>query len=196
MEWVQVRTKLGTTNLAELSHIQIVADVGADANRTKIKISSGSQHSLYLEDNGTLRGLGKNDLGQLGNGKNNTVQSTPVIIETSGVTDISAGGDHSLYIKDGKLWAMGSNVNGQLGDSTYWDRNRPIIVPGIIGTISSISAGKTFSFFGKQDGTVWGMGDNREGQLGNGTNSSTASPLNLVNIPTQPYHRVVPMFFF
>ena len=135
---------------------------------------------MYLEDNGSLWVLGKNNQGQLGDGTD-TNKSTAVMIEPSGVTDISAGGNHSLYIKNGKLWAMGSNADGQLGDSTNWDRNRPILVPGIVGNIASIHAGRTYSYFTKQDGTIWRMGNNSDGQLGNGTTSSVSYPSELTD---------------
>ena len=101
-------------------------------------ISAGYRHSLYIKNDGNGNGLysvGANDFGQLGDGSNIT-QTTPVLVESSGVTEIAAGGNHSLYIKDQKLWAMGDNQYGQLGDSTNWNRNRPILVPGISGGVS------------------------------------------------------------
>lgn len=155
-------------------------DVGTDENKSSIKLTTGDNHSMYLEDNGSLWVLGKNNQGQLGDGTDIN-KSTAVMIEPSGVTDISAGGNHSLYIKNGKLWAMGSNADGQLGDSTNWDRNRPILVPGIVGNIVSIHAGKTYSYFTKQDGTVWRMGNNSVGQLGDGTTSSVSYPSELTS---------------
>jgi alpha-tubulin suppressor-like RCC1 family protein len=43
------------------------------------------------------------------------------------VDKVFAGGNASFYIKtDGSVWAMGDNQYGQLGDSTNWNRNRPI----------------------------------------------------------------------
>ena len=42
------------------------------------------------------------------------------------VTKVAAGGEHSLFFKsDGSLWAMGENNEGQLGDGTYNNTNRP-----------------------------------------------------------------------
>jgi alpha-tubulin suppressor-like RCC1 family protein len=170
--------QLGNFDQNVTTPIIVNSDMGTDANKSNIKISTGDNHSMYLEDNGSLWLLGKNDQGQLGDGTD-TNKSTAVMIEPSGVTDISAGGNHSLYIKGGKLWAMGSNADGQLGDSTNWDRNRPILVPGIVGNIASIHAGKTYSYFRKQDGSVWRMGNNSYGQLGNGTNSAVSYPSEL-----------------
>ena len=177
---VSTHGQLGTSSATEANDILIHDDLGADANKSNIKIATGDNHSMYLEENGSLWVLGKNDVGQLGNGSNSN-SNTAVMIEPSGVTDISAGGNHSLYIKGGKLWAMGSNADGQLGDSTNWDRNRPILVPGIVGNIASIHAGRTYSYFTKQDGTIWRMGNNSDGQLGNGTTSSVSYPSELTD---------------
>ena len=71
-----------------------------------------------MKSDGSLWAMGDNTYGQLGDGTT-THRSTPVQVETSGVTSVTAGGNHSLFIKsDGSLWAMGSNYYGQLGDGT------------------------------------------------------------------------------
>jgi hypothetical protein len=55
--------------------------------------------------------------GQLGNGTIYYYTNTPQKIVASGVTAISAGFDHSLFLKsDGSLWAIGYDGSGQLGD--------------------------------------------------------------------------------
>ena len=89
--------------------------------------------------------MGLNASGQLGDGLTNDL-STPYEVETNGVTKIAAGASHNLYIKNNYLWAMGENGDGQLGDSTVWDRNRPILVPGIEGTITDVIADGNHSF--------------------------------------------------
>jgi Regulator of chromosome condensation (RCC1) repeat len=51
---------------------------------------------------------------------------------TGNVTAIAAGSEFSLFLKsDGSLWAMGRNIDGQLGNGTYSDTNSPdLIVAG------------------------------------------------------------------
>jgi hypothetical protein len=71
--------------------------------------------------------MGSNDEGQLGDGTT-TARSTPVQVAT-GVTQVSAGGYHSLFLKnDGGLWATGWNEDGQLGDGTTTGRSTPVQV--------------------------------------------------------------------
>jgi alpha-tubulin suppressor-like RCC1 family protein len=71
--------------------------------------------------------MGRNDYGQLGDGTSNSSTNLPEMIVTNGVTAIAAGADgHSLFIKsDGSLWGMGYNEDGELGDGTYNNTNRP-----------------------------------------------------------------------
>ena len=163
-------------------------------------IAAGGNHSLFLikEDNSggsiySLYGMGANSNGQLGDGSN-TDQEYPVLIDTvtvnnanqgqsSGITGIAAGGEHSFYIRSNRLWAMGLNDKGQLGDSTTWNRNRPIQVPGIEGTITKVFAGNKHSFYINDDGTtatLYAMGLNNYGQLGTGSTDSVISSSRMV----------------
>ena len=92
-------------------------------------------------------------------------RSTPVQIESSGVTAVSAGGNHSLYVKsDGSLWAMGGNNYGQLGDGTTSNRNVPVQIES--SGVIVVSAGGWHSLYIKSDESLWGMGSNGFGQLG------------------------------
>ncbi len=77
-------------------------------------VSAGNSHSLFLKTDGTLRTMGNNFDGQLGDGSN-TNGSDPVQV-ASGVARVAAGGRSSFFIKtDGSLWATGYNDQGQLG---------------------------------------------------------------------------------
>jgi hypothetical protein len=76
-----------------------------------------------LKSDGSLRAMGRNNKGQLGDGSI-TDRNSSVEVEASGVSAIAAGQYHSLYLKnDGSLRAMGRNNKGQLGDGTTNDSN-------------------------------------------------------------------------
>jgi gliding motility-associated-like protein len=78
---------------------------------------------------------------------------------------VSCGNDNTLQIRGGKLWAVGRNLNGQLGVGNTnpqpnfiqvgSDSNWVSIVQGLLHTLGL-----------KSDGTLWGWGDNRAAQLG------------------------------
>jgi len=143
------------------------------------KVAAGTYYSLFLKSDGSLWAMGNNSSGQLGDGTfNNT--NRPEQIMASNITAIAAS-DHSLFLKsDGSLWAMGNNVSGQLGDGTYstnrpyYGTNQPEQIEA--SNVTAIAAGDTFSLFLKSDGSLWAMGDNQYGQLGDGTYNCTNLP--------------------
>jgi alpha-tubulin suppressor-like RCC1 family protein len=162
------------TNLPE----QIVAS-------NVMAIAAGGGHSLFLKSDGSLWAMGWNQYGQLGDGTfNNT--NRPEQIVASNVTAIAGGGFHSLFLKsDGSLCAMGWNYYGQLGDGTYGPygsgTNQPERI--VAGNVTAIAAGEEHSLFLKSDGSLWAMGWNQYGQLGDGTYNNTNQPEQIVAGP-------------
>ena len=102
------------------------------------------------------------------------------------MTKVAEGWGHSLFLKsDGSLWAMGYNAFGQLGDGTYgtnapYGTNRPeqIVSNGVTAIAAS-----DWSLFVKSDGSLWGMGLNDLGQLGDGSYNDTNRPQQIVAGP-------------
>jgi len=154
-----------------------------------IAISAGENHSLALKNDGTAWSWGYNNYGQLGDGTT-TQRTSPVQVKglnNSGfltdVTDISAGGSHSLALKnDNTVWAWGYNYSGQLGDGTTTQRTTPVQVKGLnnsgfLTDITAINAGGGHSLALKNDGTVWAWGANGYGQLGDGNYTQRTSPV-------------------
>ena len=135
-------------------------------------IAAGNQYSLFLKSDGSLWGMGVDGDGQLGDGTFNIATNRPEQIVASNVTAIAAGSFFSLFLKnDGSLWGMGGQIVGQLGDGTYgasplYATNRPEQI--VASNVTAIAAGGNHSLFLKNDGSLWAMGHNDYGQLGNG----------------------------
>jgi len=145
-------------------------------------ISAGGFHSLFLKTN-VLWGMGRNDNGELGNGTGVDVHGASQLM-TNSVNKIAAGYLHSVFLTtDGSVWAMGYNGLGQLGDGTQTTRYSPIEAL----TNHSVFSGGTAVFAGYLHSlyiyiqpvlnySLWGMGDNLDGDLGDGSNDTHYSP--------------------
>jgi alpha-tubulin suppressor-like RCC1 family protein len=140
-------------------------------------VTAGYAHTMFLKSDGTLWGMGLNVYGQLGIGDTISRVWTPVMV-ISGVSVVSAGYYHTMILKsDGTLWATGYNPNGMLGvgDTATFVRS-PIQVIGGSG-VSAVSAGAMYTMFIKGDHTLWAVGDNYYGQLGDGTRTLKSAPV-------------------
>ena len=139
-------------------------------------VAMGIEHSLFIKNDGSLWAMGYGGQGELGDG--NYRESPPEQIVASNVTAIAAGGYHSLFLKsDGSLWAMGANGEGQLGDGIYEPSYRTNLPEQIVASgVTAIAAGNTWSLFLKSDGSLWGMGFNLDGTLGDGSDNNTNRP--------------------
>jgi len=157
---------------------------------TIISMASGEYHALALKSDGTVWAWGSNSYGRLGDGTT-TNRPTPVQVVGPGgngyltdVVAIAAGSDRSFALKsDGTVWAWGYNsISGYLGDGTTTSRSTPVQVKGPDGVgyltdVVAIAAGDDHTLALKSDGTVWAWGRNANGQLGNGTTSSSKTPV-------------------
>jgi hypothetical protein len=152
--------------------------VQAAQGTTVTAVSAGLHHTLFLESDGSLWGMGRNDSGQLGNGSTDN-QVLPVLIVANNVVAIAAGNAHSLFVTaDGNLWAMGANGSGQLGDGTTSEHHTPEQIT-FTGGVTAIAAGGAHSLFLKGY-ALWGMGANGDGQLGTGTGVDVHSATQLI----------------
>jgi len=99
--------------------------------------------------------------------------------DLSGVTAIAAGNDHTVALKaDSTVWAWGRNRYGELGDGSMTSRSGsvPIPVPRLSGVVA-IAARYFHTVVLKADGTVWTWGENKYGQLGDGTTADRFAPV-------------------
>ena len=146
-------------------------------NLTSVKaIASGVFTSYALKDDGTVWAWGDNTDGKLGIGVMSIADST-IPMKVSGldsVIAIAAGRTHALALKsDGTVWSWGRNNSGVLGlgsTSMFDIRSEPTKIPGLSGIVS-ISSRDNTAFAIRDDGSVFGWGQNMSGELGIGTTS-------------------------
>ena len=144
-------------------------------------VTTGDGTTYAIDKDGTLWSWGWNESGQMGIGGGATKISTPTQVGTD--TDWKAayaGQAYAFFIKEnGTLWAVGDNSNGVSGVGDGATNHK---VPTQVGKDSDWKTVSVSRFFGhtalaiKNDGTLWGWGDGRLGQLGIGKYTSPATP--------------------
>ena len=142
-------------------------------------IAGGGGFAYALLSDGTMRAWGFGYDGELGNGT--FVHTNPLPLHVSVLTDvvaIAAGGDDGYALRsDGMVWAWGWNLQGELG---YGQPANSSSVPGQVGDLTGVTAiasEGTTAYAMRSDDTVWAWGDNRYGELGNATTSSSIAPV-------------------
>ena len=170
------------TTVSKLTPVSVQGAV-----KTFCQISAGSLHSAAIDKNGRAWGWGYNSSGQLGVGGLISV-FTPITI--TGVTKtfcgISAGDGFSMAIdKNGRAWAWGYNLGGNLGIDSITSQFSPVSVLGTVRTFCKITAGgvfgsSNFTLALDKYGRAWSWGYNVVGQLGINSTTSQRTPVSVL----------------
>jgi len=136
------------------------------------EIAAGAFHSLALSIDGKVYAWGNNNEFQVGDVLSENIVDetgtilgkrvvTPQLVVESDAKAVSAGGNHSLYLRnDGQVFAWGSNKYGQLGDGSQVSRGLPAPVYGLSSGVTKISAGYSHNLAIKE--TVPAVGETQE----------------------------------
>ena len=105
--------------------------------------------------------------------------------------------EHSLILKnDGTLWGCGGNGSGELGLGNSANKTTFTQITTNTDDIKSVYHGSFHTFILKNDGTLWGCGNNGNSQLGlgDGTNRNTFTKVttNTDNIKSFPNQYNIP----
>ena len=144
------------------------------------KFTMGSEHTAAIKENGDLYCWGSNGRGEVGMGSDNTVQKEPVKV-LENIKDVSLGYWSSAAISEnGDLYCWGDNRDGEVGNGTYTKKEtRPIkILDSVSKVYTSETSGNIAAI--KENGDLYCWGHNRDGQVGNGTQTDVTNPTKIL----------------
>lgn len=127
------------------------------------KISAGWGHTLAIDTNGEVWGVGCNLYSQVSNTPDH--MKPYKIPGLKNIAEVSAGFRHSLALtKEGKVYSWGHNLRGSLGLKESSDKE---VTPKLISVnnISSISAGHDFSVLTDTNNKLIIFGENNSGVI-------------------------------
>ena len=184
----------GSNSYGQLGNGQIGPGAGSTVPVAVLGINNATQitasddHTCALRQTGTITCWGNNGWGQLGNGQRGPGEYSSVPVEVLGINDatqITAGGDHTCALRQtGTITCWGNNGWGQLGNGQRGPgeySSVPVEVLGI-NDATQITAGGDHTCALRQTGTITCWGNNGDGQLGNGTTSSSTVPVEVLGI--------------
>ncbi|WP_179266098.1 RCC1 domain-containing protein [Asanoa hainanensis] len=150
-------------------------------------IAAGDGTALALLANGTVLAWGNNRDGELGQGAADN-QPHPAPLEVplpQRATSIGAGEFFSLAVlADGSLRGWGANGSGQLGIGNFvTPQPSPVATLGLSGVrVKSVDGGFGHTLALLTNGRVKAWGSNTAGQLGDGTNTESNTPVDVLGV--------------
>jgi alpha-tubulin suppressor-like RCC1 family protein len=154
-----------------------------------VALSAGSYFTCALTAAGGVKCWGFNYDGQLGD-TTTASRALPVWVAglTSGARSISAGNTHACAVTTaGGLVCWGRNLSGQLGDGTTTSRSTRAAVTGLTAGVLEAAAGGTHTCALTSNTAGAGVkcwGSNGSGQVGDGTNTTRLSPVDVSGLTT------------
>jgi alpha-tubulin suppressor-like RCC1 family protein len=152
---------------------------------------------IAVRNDGTVWDWGKDDVDELGDesGTNSFVAKEVSIAGNplTGITSVAGGTDYGMALTSkGNVWVWGDETDGYLGNgvssgNTASPNTGPIQVlnanGGLLSGVTSLSSRGDHTLALRNDGTVWGWGQNNLGQLGTGAaTTKSAFPVQVSNL--------------
>ena len=147
-------------------------------------ISAGNFFACALTTKGAVKCWGANTYGQLGNGAT-TGSAKPVAVSGlgKGVKALTGGGYHACALTTkGAPKCWGYNGEGELGNNTKVNSAVPVAVYSLSKGIKALSAGSYSTCGLTTKNTVKCWGYNGDGELGDGTTTSSLKPVATVGL--------------
>jgi alpha-tubulin suppressor-like RCC1 family protein len=152
-----------------------------------VQVSAASRFTCARQRAGRVYCWGSNAEGQLGNGSPNAAANpSPILVPSLGDTTwIWTGYEHACAVrKAGEVVCWGRGLEGQLGIGSSPDASVPTPTPvSGVGPSQAVWTGGDRSCSITTDGHAFCWGENKFGQLGNGTKDRAFSAVQVTGFP-------------
>ena len=149
-----------------------------------IALACGRYHSILIDSNNIVSVFGDNRYGQLGIGKRDPYQNTPIALSLDfPIVEICAGIMHTLMLApDGSVFAMGDNSYGQLGVQGLDGTTEPVRVELLMEykVLVIASGAHTSVACGRNASEIWIWGKSFGGTERKVTDSEAQEETNVV----------------
>jgi len=159
--------------------------------------SSCAVHCAAVDSTGQVYTWGRNENGQLGNGKKDRVELPEAVdaLEGEDVVAVAMGRRHTLFLTaKGEVYSCGDNKMGQLGIGNTSDVTTPTRIDYKGPPIKRIACGGEFSVIVDIKGNLYTFGCPEYGQLGHNTDGKYFVTSNKMAFHTENSPRVVTVF--
>jgi alpha-tubulin suppressor-like RCC1 family protein len=153
-------------------------------------IAAGRRHTIALKKDGTVWAWGANYSGQLGNGTKDSSNIPVKVKDLDNIKYIYVFDDQNWAVGiDGSLWSWGrvSSEESRFPPLAFKPKPTPIADVNIlvpqkltkVANVKTLCSEGNYTIVLKEDGTVWAWGNNKFGQLGDGTNNDREEALRI-----------------
>lgn len=151
-----------------------------------VAVATGADHGCALTTAGGVKCWGSNLYGQLGDGTTvSRARPADVVGLTRGVVALSLGDHHGCaLLAAGGVSCWGYGGEGRLGNGGTTDALVPVPVTGLGAEVVALALGGAHGCVLTRTGGARCWGDGDQGRLGDGTSTSSATPVDVAAAPS------------